>query len=457
MRLARLASSALILLFTSCGTGNEPIATTHCDAAIARANYRWRVDYERNKTSSNNRITDRFEFFAGNQLININGEEPLNAVSGPDGDGIWWPALPARPTPEMIEARRDRLETNDDPLLVRTVDYFLQCEAGDLTANQRTYRRASNAFRKGENLEASHSLGRVLQVRMGITESNATNSDSADMSNASDRVAPSPSPTILHVNPESGSDSNLGTLDQPYRTISRAMAAARPGDTVRLSEGTYDEVSGEQFPILVGKDISLVGDELRRGSNITIAGGGKYLTHFWAEQNVTLVAGDRARISGVTLSNVHDRGTAIWVESGTATISNNTFTANAREGIFASGTASPTIRANLFVDNGGNGVSFTRDSSGIFEGNTVSDSGYGVSVSESATPFVVRNTIVDNRSGILVTGTARPILKENTISRNQQGGIVAIGESAPSLRGNTLAQNGQFDINNATGTPLAVE
>lgn len=492
-RWAGIASGVLVAVLAGCGADTEPVGTSQCEAAIARASYQWRVDYSPSRSTSS-RIQERSEFFEGSELINRNREEPDGAVSGPDGDGIWWPALPSRPSPEAIDNVRERLEVSDDPVLVHKVDYFLQCDAGDLSTDSRTYRQASTVFRSGETLQVSFGLGRVMQVldrddgevvpedRDSSSELDTANDRSAEpespepqeegggeqaqpeaalpdfpQDNADQSAAVEPVAAILHVDPVSGSDTNAGTSEAPFKTISRALSKARSGDIIRLAEGSYSEATGEEFPLIVGDGVALVGDELRRGMNIRVAGGGRYLSATWGGQSVTVVASDRARVSGITFTNENVRGTAIWIEAGAPSISNNTFVANHREGVFASGTSSPDVRANVFANNGGNGVSFTRNSSGVFEGNTVSESGYGISISEFASPVVVGNTISNNRSGILVTGSASPILRENTITRNREDGIVAVGESAPIVQENAIAQNGQFDIHNATDMPLAIE
>lgn len=495
-------SGALVAFLASCGADTEPVGTTQCEAAIARARYRWRVDYSPSRSTSS-RIQERSEFFEGNELINRNREEPEGAVSGPDGDGVWWPALPQRPSLEAIDNAAERLEDSSEPRLVRTVDYFLQCDEGDLSTDSRTYRQTSTAFRSGDTVEVSYGLGRVMQVlersEPGIAE--PQDSESVDdvpqntplppngrdeparetpeqtrnepvredptqpeaalpdrvLAPSGNRTEVESSASIWHVNPVAGSDIGSGSTNAPFQTISRALAVARSGDTIRLADGNYSEASGEDFPLIVGDGIALVGDELRRGMNIRVAGGGRYLSATWGGQNVTLVAGDRARISGITFTNENVRGTAIWIESGNPSIANNMFVANHREGVFASGTSAPEVRANVFSNNGGNGVSFTRNSSGVFEGNTISDSGYGIAISESASPVVIGNTLANNRSGILVTGSATPILRENTITRNREDGIVAIGESAPIVQENAFAQNGQYDVHNATDIPLAIE
>lgn len=46
--------------------------------------------------------------------------------------------------------------------------------------------------------------------------------------------------SVFHVSP-SGSDTAPGTAEAPFPTINRAVAAAHPGDTVQIHEGTYRE------------------------------------------------------------------------------------------------------------------------------------------------------------------------------------------------------------------------
>ncbi|WP_017324179.1 DUF1565 domain-containing protein [Synechococcus sp. PCC 7336] len=459
-------SLAIALVLASCSTETEPIATSQCQAAVARATYTWRVIYS--PRTSGNAQRDRTEWFDSTELINRNGEKPLGAVSGPDDSGIWWPALPPRPSADRVDRRRERFERNDSPALVRSVEHFLQCDGRDLAASNRVYRRASAAFRDGQSVRATHVLGRVTSARVGSDVVEGDSSASGELGNAGDlpdrpvfeEVVPdavATAPSIWYVDPVSGTDAGTGALDSPYRSITLALAAAQPGDTIQLGPGIYSSDSGEIFPLEIGPDTLLRGDELTQGSGIAIVGGGDYLSRTWAKQNVTVVAGDRAQISGIAFTNPNLRGTGIWIESGSPAILNNTFTHNNREGVFASGTAAPEVRNNLFVDNGGNGVSFTRESGGLFEGNTIQRSGYGIAVSETASPVIAGNSIAENLSGVVVSGEARPVLRENLILGNARDGIVVVDKAAPVVQGNTLGQNGQFDINNITGLPLNVE
>jgi len=63
----------------------------------------------------------------------------------------------------------------------------------------------------------------------------------------------------LYVDVRHGNDANPGTFDQPFKTITRALAASAPGTTVHLAAGTYDRASGETFPISLSPGLTLRG------------------------------------------------------------------------------------------------------------------------------------------------------------------------------------------------------
>lgn len=52
---------------------------------------------------------------------------------------------------------------------------------------------------------------------------------------------------VLHVNPETGVDTNDGSAHAPLKTIRRALTRAEEGSTVYLAGGDYSEASGETY------------------------------------------------------------------------------------------------------------------------------------------------------------------------------------------------------------------
>ncbi|GAB4134236.1 MAG: hypothetical protein Fur0046_05800 [Cyanobacteria bacterium J069] len=115
---ALLLSSVPLLALSGCET---PISTQY--QATATTTYTWLVEYE-----GPNRPGDRpprIEKFASTSLENHNGQKPDGAVTGPDEQGLWWPALPPKPTIDDVEARQKRQERPGTPRINKTVDYTI--------------------------------------------------------------------------------------------------------------------------------------------------------------------------------------------------------------------------------------------------------------------------------------------------------------------------------------------
>jgi parallel beta-helix repeat protein len=472
------------MALVSCGPGDDIGGQTPCDGAVARASYTWQASYYPSRTESDRPNRPRQETFGSSELLTRNGIKPLEAASGPDDEGVWWPEMPPRPTADELDRRRGDFEANNSPQLARKRDFFLECEVGNLTASGQVYRQVARAIQDGQSVMVNYGLGRALKaniqtgertVPLADTESGEAGTAPATPGNASPQTQPSPqvpdnrqgaavggeipnsTPVTLYVNPEKGNDRGKGTDREPFQTISTAIAKAKAGDTIQLSRGTYSSESGERFPLQLISGVTLQGDERSRGQGIQIRGGGDFISPTWAKQSVAIVAADGAKVVGLTLSNPNLRGTAVWVEAGSAAIASNTFTDNHREGVFASGYAAPELRNNLFEANGGNGISFTRDSSGLMAGNVIRSNGYGIAVSERANPMLMDNEIANNRFGVVISGEARPTLQENVISNHAEDGVVVVEASQPTLVKNQLRQNARFDINKQSDSPIRME
>jgi hypothetical protein len=130
------------ILLTSCST-----VTTNQYEATARTTYTWQVKYSINPTSDR---SPRFETFASTSLVNRNGQKPAEAVRGPDDRGLWWPALPPRPTIDQVEQRQRPQELATTPELLKSVEYQLTYRQGDqqrtLPTNYQVYRQVVKAY-----------------------------------------------------------------------------------------------------------------------------------------------------------------------------------------------------------------------------------------------------------------------------------------------------------------------
>ncbi|GAB4176814.1 MAG: hypothetical protein Fur006_08060 [Coleofasciculaceae cyanobacterium] len=266
--------------------------------------------------------------------------------------------------------------------------------------------------------------------------------------------------STLYVNPLTGKDSGTGNSQSPFKTLTRALAAASSGTTIQLSAGTYNASGGETFPLVVPTGVMVVGHEPSKGKGIAIVGSGKYTSPTFNQQNITLRLETKAQLRGVTVTNPVEKGTAVWVESTAPIIANNTLTGCGREGVFVTGTGKPQILDNIFTQNASSGVFLVRNAKGEVRRNLCQKTGYGIAMSDSAAPLVTDNNLVGNHSGIVLSRGAKPVLRRNLIEKNTNGGLVITGDARPDLgssqdpAGNILRDNGQVDLQNSTSLAL---
>ena len=268
--------------------------------------------------------------------------------------------------------------------------------------------------------------------------------------------------TTFYVNPAIGKDTGAGSSTAPFKTLTKALASASAtaGTTIQLAAGTYNAAGGEVFPLVVHAGVMLLGDEPSKGKGILIVGSGKYASPTFGSQNITLRLESNAQLRGVTITNQAERGTAVWIESTSPLLANNTFTRCSREGVFVTGTGKPLILDNVFIENAASGVFLVRNAKGEVRRNVYQKTGYGIAISDSAAPLIADNKLVGNNAGIFLSRAARPVLRRNLIEKNTSGGLVVTGEARPDLgssqdpAGNILRDNGQFDLQNATSLTL---
>lgn len=266
--------------------------------------------------------------------------------------------------------------------------------------------------------------------------------------------------TTLYVNPNSGSDAATAgqNASAPLRTITFALKQAQSGTVIQLAPGTYTAESGEQFPLILPSGVILKGDAGNKGAGIVIMGGGSIMSPSFATQKVGILAQGSSQVIGVTVTNPITRGSGIWVETGSPTISDSTFANNHRDGVFVTGSSAPTVLNNIFTKNGGNGISIARDAKGQVRGNSFVDTGFGLAVGGNSTTVITENQVSQNMDGMVVSDNARPVIRQNQIQSNNRDGIVVIGNGNPDLgqagtaANNVIQQNKRYDLNNSTKT-----
>ncbi|MEG3862389.1 DUF1565 domain-containing protein [Microcoleus sp. herbarium12] len=268
--------------------------------------------------------------------------------------------------------------------------------------------------------------------------------------------APESDINILYVSSSGGSDAEGNGSDRsPFKTLTYALSVAPPKTAILLAPGTYSAQSGEKFPLMLRPSVTVQGNPSTRGQNILIKGGGEFISPTSAGQNIAILGADGAGLSGVTVTNTNYRGYALWIESSSPTVVNNTFSGSTHDGISVVGTGRPTIGGNFFSKNGANGMTIFGSSRPEVRDNVFEDTGFGVNVAQNASPLLIGNKITRNKDGVVVQADARPVLRNNYIESNRRDGIVAISRAVPDLGtsaepgGNVIRNNGQYDINNA--------
>ncbi|GAA6624078.1 hypothetical protein [Scytonema sp. NUACC26] len=129
------------IALTSCTT----LTTTQYEAT-ALTKYTWQVKYANDLTTE---TSPRFETFGTTSLLNRNGIKPEGAVTGPDDKGLWWAALPPRPSVDEVEQRKQGQQASPIELL-KSVDYQLTYTVGGeqrtLPTNYQVYREVVKAY-----------------------------------------------------------------------------------------------------------------------------------------------------------------------------------------------------------------------------------------------------------------------------------------------------------------------
>lgn len=268
----------------------------------------------------------------------------------------------------------------------------------------------------------------------------------------------SPYNQIIYVDPRSGNDQNgQGNQNSPFKTITQALMIAKPKSLIMLNSGTYNEQSGETFPLILTNQVTIQGNPKLQGRNINIEGSGFFLSRTAAGQNVTIAAIDKAGgIMGVTVTNPHNRGHGIWIESANPIISGNTLIRNGNTGVSVNGNSAPTISNNYFFNNGGNGLLVYGTSKARVENNEFHRTGYGISGVQNSALVLIGNTFRDNRIGVILEGNSVASLRNNTIISSTEIGLMTISQARADLGhgkeagGNIFRSNHQLDLKNSS-------
>ena len=270
-----------------------------------------------------------------------------------------------------------------------------------------------------------------------------------------------------------------------YTTIQTAVNAASPGDTIRVAQGTYQDIVTSPglltSTVIITKDLTLIGgyspdfqahdpslyETIVDGQNIA---KGFYVSGSYAHiEGFTIINGYTQGVlvresavngapAGSTLVNnyVHDNMSGIVIFSAEATIENNRIMHNSDAGIVG-WDVTIDILSNTVSHNNGGAILISRFESGSIasiQGNQILDN-YSESVAgiklEYGAQFTVTNNLIQNNQtqddsggGIAVFSRATGLIAYNDIisnSANYGGGIGSYDNGDLTISNNTINSN----------------
>lgn len=152
-----------------------------------------------------------------------------------------------------------------------------------------------------------------------------------------------------YVSVGTGSDLNPGTSTAPFKTITRALSVAVPGDTIQVRPGDYDVTNGETFPLQLPDSVLLRGDIANQGTGTDttrIKGSGTASASYTA----CLVGADGAEVAGfyfeAEASMIRDFG--IFCDGVDFTVTSCTFD-GMYGGIRLQGLGQPVVTSSIFL------------------------------------------------------------------------------------------------------------
>jgi parallel beta-helix repeat protein len=275
-------------------------------------------------------------------------------------------------------------------------------------------------------------------------------------------VASSSGEGIYYVSP-TGSDGNSGSQNNPWATVEYAARKAKPGDTILVRGGTYQE--GEVW--LRAK----FGHGGAQGKLLTIKAYPNEIPIFVNNKRPFIIECDYIRIEGLHFKN----GKSIGVEGNTVQIVNNTFTGLGYEWAAVNAGGTNILLEGNKCDINGNTVGTQGHCYYIGHGSNITlrnnmakgMTGYGIHVFDqrrsgdpSGFERLIKNVIIDGnvvshsqqRSGIILAAYDHAriedvIVRNNVVFNNPGAGIYIPGiVSNVKVYNNTLFGNREIAL-----------
>lgn len=224
-----------------------------------------------------------------------------------------------------------------------------------------------------------------------------------------------------YVDANTGSDGNSGTIDEPFKSITFAVANAETNATIKINPGTYNAANGEVFPINMQAGQQLTGDVANKGDGTSptlVSGDGAVNSN-----TTTFIGAENTVITGLNIQDdAYNTGYyAVYIVNLTMKVTHNTFSSG-YAGVRLDGTGDSTVSNNVFEN-----------------------SAYGVFIAASTGSLTIQDNTVNNNTSLPIQiniANSGTLITGNTIIGNGMLGI-QISNGNPQIIGNTF--------NNASG------
>ena len=355
----------------------------------------------------------------------------------------------------------------------------------EITGNNLNNIALANLNGLAGTVQTNNNLAATIQFTVPTGEAIGSNdlSITADAGNAT--FSNAVEVTAITANAATGSDTNLGTPDSPFKTLTQAASVAGTGDSINLADGLYDTANGETFPIDIS-DVSLSGTTeagtIVDGTGVANTDGLVINSGTSAVSNLTVqnldldgidINGGTVTVSNVTVTEVNqdafetsdatvtltdvtatNSDDGIEANTGSVlTLTNFTASGNQFDGIDLDNDTTATIDTVSLTNNGDNGIEISSTVSATITNATISGSeDLGIDIQNALTVQISNSTVNNNgsvtsESGIEVSGTATVTLDNVTANNNNASGLEIDGTgSSTTVTNSTFQNNGDHGV-----------
>ncbi|MEI7826417.1 MAG: NosD domain-containing protein [Euryarchaeota archaeon] len=238
-----------------------------------------------------------------------------------------------------------------------------------------------------------------------------------------------------------GNTLNVGSGGQ-HKSITEAVNAAQPGDTITISASTYTE------NVIVTKSVTI--RAASPGSTVVTAAD--------PSKDVFLVQSKNVRVEGLTITG---GASGVHIQNTSKCVVTNVIARDNVRGVYLSHSTENEISKSNLADNGygvyGDTASSNTISSNVATGERGSSAslGDGIFLEYGDSNIITLNNLSANHAfGISIHSSPRNVISNNTISDNDLVGIrIGPGSNDNMLTFNTIARNGQTSQTGAQNFP----